>query len=47
MKTDSSIKCWNPIGIEEWIEKAQNNDLYPCISLRNMKINSRRCYLYD
>lgn len=26
MKIDSSTECWNKIGLEEWVEKAQNND---------------------
>ncbi|WMJ86961.1 class I SAM-dependent methyltransferase [Anaerocolumna sp. MB42-C2] len=26
MNRDSSTECWNKIGIEEWVEKAQNND---------------------
>jgi len=26
MKKDSSTECWNKVGMEEFIEKAQNND---------------------
>ncbi|SHJ65445.1 Methyltransferase domain-containing protein [Anaerocolumna jejuensis DSM 15929] len=26
MKRDSSTECWNKVGVEEWIEAAQNND---------------------
>ncbi|MEN6313967.1 MAG: class I SAM-dependent methyltransferase [Clostridiaceae bacterium] len=26
MKKDSSTECWNRVGIEEWVDKAQNND---------------------
>jgi hypothetical protein len=36
MKKDSSTECWNEVGNEEWVDKAQNS-----------KINNGRRNLYD